>query len=435
MDIKKNQIFYQKMQPFPYKRHSYKCNLVENVLTYISIIVICYNPFIMKKNILSYSIPLFTFLVILLLASCTKEVERLPFQADELFSAEEKAVLAKKLNVEKFNYIRNVTKEEQYKVFLGRVLFYDNQLSADKSVSCESCHKQELAFSDNVAFSRGASGNHTERNSIALASFSSFEGHYGGGEPTDVAANSFFWDGRADKISAQLSETFANPNEMGMKLHELGDRVGSLDYAKVLYDKAFPGQNLTSQNIINAIAAFVNQIESAHAPFDNGLQHQFKVEERFAEFSDAENNGKQLFLNNCASCHGFSLSESFRLKFGNNDHLASNGLDIEYEDNGLGRHTSLVEDNGIFKIPGIRNIALTGPYMHDGRFETLEEVVDFYSENIQAHPNLSEKLKDEDGKPIRMNFNETEKAELVAFLGTLTGTSHMTDINLSTPFN
>ncbi len=388
----------------------------------------------MKKNILSFSIPLFTFLVIILLASCTKEVERLPFQADELFTAEEKVVLAKKLDVDKFNYIRNVTAEEQYKVFLGRVLFYDNQMSADKSVSCESCHKQELAFADNVAFSRGVSGNHTDRNSIALASFSSFEGHYGEGDPTDVAANSLFWDGRVDNVSAQLSETFANPNEMGMKLHELGARVGDLDYAKLLYDKAFPGQNLTSANVIAAIAAFVGQIESLNSTFDKGLNASFfEVEESFAEFSDAQNNGKQLFLTNCASCHAFSLSESFRHQFGNNDQLASNGLDVAYEDKGLGRHTSLVKDNGIFKIPGVRNVELTAPYMHDGRFESLEEVVDFYSENIQAHPNLSDKLKDENGDPIRMNFTDTEKADLVAFLNALTGSTHM-ESDLATPF-
>jgi len=175
----------------------------------------------MKKQLLSFGIPLFTFMVILLLASCEKEgIDRLPFQADELFSAEEKEILSKKLDITKFNYIRNVTSADQYKVFLGRVLFYDNHLSADKSVSCESCHKQELAFADDVAFSRGASGNHTARNSIALASFSSFEEHYGGGEPTDVAENSFFWDGRADRISAQLTETFANPNEMGILVFE-----------------------------------------------------------------------------------------------------------------------------------------------------------------------------------------------------------------------
>jgi len=391
----------------------------------------------MKRQLLSYSIPLFTLLIILLLASCEKEgIDRLPFQADELFTTEEKVVLSKKLNVDKFNYVRNVTKEDQYKIFLGRVLFYDNQLSADRSVSCESCHKQELAFSDNVAFSRGAFGNHTDRNSIALASFSSFSEHYGEGDPTDAAENSFFWDGRADKISAQLSETFANPNEMGMKLHELGNRVGSLDYANLLYKKAFPGQNLTSNNIIDAIATFVNQIESRNAPFDIGLgESQFQIEEPFAIFDESQNKGKQLFLSNCASCHAFSLSEGLRHKFGNKDHLAANGLDLSYEDNGLGRHTSLVEDNGVFKIPSIRNIALTGPYMHDGRFETLAEVIDFYSENIQAHPNLSEKLKDENGKPVQMNFNETEKADLVAFLETLTGLTHMDDINLSTPFN
>jgi len=208
-----------------------------------------------------------------------------------------------------------------------------------------------------------------------------------------------------------------------------------LDYAKLLYDKAFPGQNLTSENVIDAIATFVGQINSTGASFDTGLgQSQFKIAEPFANFEDSQNRGKDLFLSNCASCHAFSLSEGLRHQFGNDNHLASNGLDLSYEDKGLGEHTSLVEDNGIFKIPGIRNVALTGPYMHDGRFGSLEEVLDFYSENIQAHPNLSEKLKDENGDPVRMNFSETDKADIVAFLETLTGLTHMDDLALSTPF-
>jgi len=388
----------------------------------------------MKKTIYSIGTGTFLAMMVLLLAACEKEVDRLSYQADEIFTVEEAAVLGKYLDLEKFDYILNVTEADQFKVFLGRTLFYDANLSGDKSVACASCHQQDLAFADNVAFSRGAGGNHADRNSISLASFGSFADHYGaGGE--DTAENSFFWDERAGEITEQLSLTFANPNEMGMQLHEIAPRVAELEYAQLLYKKAFNGQAISSQKIIESIAAFVNTIESSHAPFDQGLgQSQFEVEEDFPIFSEEQNRGKQLFLDNCASCHAFSLSGGLRHKFGNIATLASNGLDMDYADKGVGQHTQLAEDNGVFKIPGIRNVGLTAPYMHDGRFETLEEVVDFYSEDIQAHPNLDAKLKNEDGSPKRMNFSDTDKADLVEFLNTLTGITHITDLTLSNPF-
>ena len=388
----------------------------------------------MKKSIYSIGTGIFLALVILLLAACEKEIDRLPTQTDAIFTTEEAAILGKYLDLDKFDYILNVTKAEQFKIFLGRTLFYDANLSGDKSVACASCHQQELAFADNVAFSRGASGNHADRNSISLASFGSFANHYGeGGE--DIADNSFFWDERAGEITEQLSLTFANPNEMGMQLQEIGPRVSELEYAQLLYKKAFNGQTISSEKVIESIAAFVNTIESINAPFDQGFGiAAFEVKSDFIDFSESQNRGKQLFLDNCASCHAFSLSGRLRHEFGNMATLASNGLDVEYADKGVGRNTQLAEDNGVFKIPGIRNVGLTAPYMHDGRFETLEEVVDFYSEGIQAHPNLDAKLKNEDGSPKRMNFSDADKADLVEFLNTLTGITHMSDLALSNPF-
>lgn len=388
----------------------------------------------MKKSIYSIRINIFIAFLVVLLAACQKEVDRLPFQADAIFTPEEAAILGENLDLEKFDYILNVTQAEQFKIFLGRVLFYDLNMSADKSIACASCHQQNLAFADNVAFSRGASGNHADRNSISLASFGSFADHYGaGGE--DVAENSFFWDERVGTLTEQLSQTFANPNEMGMRVYEIAPRVAELDYANLLYKKAFNGQSVTSENVIEAIASFVNTIESDHGPFDQGFgQSLFEIEKEFDLFTAEENNGKRLFLANCASCHAFSLSGGLRHQFGNTATIASNGLDLEYEDKGVGRNTQLVEDFGLFKIPGIRNVGLTAPYMHDGRFETLEEVIDFYSEGIQAHPNLDPKLKNEDGTPKKMNFSEVEKADLVTFLNTLTGVTHMNNLAFSNPF-
>jgi len=383
----------------------------------------------------------FSLIIILLsVTSCQKEEvatnNTIVIQADALFTAEEEAVLSKYVDTKKFSYIRNVTTAEQYKIFLGRTLFYDTHLSKDESVSCASCHQQQFAFADNVAHSKGASGNTTERNSISLASFGSFSEHYGGEGPIEaLVENSFFWDERVGELSDQMMETFANPNEMGMKLPEIGQRVEDLEYAKLLYDKAYKGAPVTTNNVIDAISAFVNRINSADAPFDTGLiETRHQLEEAFPNYDDFKNHGKQLFLDNCASCHAFSLSEEFRSRFGNLETIASNGLDMDYSDQGVAAHTYVTEDNGKFKIPGLRNIQLTAPYMHDGRFATLEEVIEFYNTGIQPHPNLHPVLQDENGEPIKMNFSEQDKNDLVAFLTTLTGRSPMADADLSDPF-
>ena len=158
------------------------------------------------------------------------------------------------------------------------------------------------------------------------------------------------------------------------------------------------------------------------------------LELEFPTFSESENKGKQLFLENCTSCHAFSLGEIFRFSFDNEATATSNGLDVEYTDKGLGNHTNIIEDYGKFKIPGLRNVELTAPYMHDGRFANLAEVIDFYSTGIQPHVNLDSKLKSPDGTPIKMEFNEEEKADLIAFLKTLTSTTLHSDPNFTNPF-
>jgi len=392
----------------------------------------------------SYLIPPILFLGVVLLAtfSCQKEASAptlllLPNQIDSLFTAEEIAILSKQLDIEKFDYIRNVPIPEQYKIFLGRVLFYDTHLSEDESVSCSSCHQQKYAFADNVAFSRGANGNVTDRNSISLASFGSFAAHYEEEDQTEsLVENSFFWDERVGELNEQMLETFANPKEMGMELAEIGRRVENLDYAKVLHDRAFQGQPVTTHNVVEAIGAFVNSINSTASKFDTSFlfRPSIEIKEDFLNFDESQNNGKKIFLEKCASCHAFSLEDRLRGLFDNLETTASNGLDLEYSDIGLATHTSLAEHNGVFKIPGLRNISLTAPYMHDGRFATIEEVIEFYSTGIQAHPNLSDALKDENGAPIRMNFTEQEKQDLTAFLETLTGLIPLLDEELSNPF-
>ncbi len=315
------------------------------------------------------------------------------------------------------------------KATLGSVLFYDTKLSANNTVSCGSCHKQELAFSDDVALSKGFRGELTKRNSLPLASTANFESSYGGNSFAGQTAF-FFWDERAHSIAEQSKMTLEDDIEMGANLYALSDQLENEDYYKILFRKAYGTEEVTPAKITDALEVFINSFVSVDSPFDEGLNKKFGPFENFANFTSQENLGKSLFNNNCSSCHGADFTTLVET-------VANNGLDLEYEDKGVGARTNLDFDNGRFKVPFLRNIALTGPYMHDGRFETLEEVIDHYSEGIQSHPNLDIRLRDgfrQDGSAIRMSFTTEEKAALVAFLHTLTDNKFVQNERYADPF-
>ncbi|MCB0639870.1 MAG: c-type cytochrome [Lewinella sp.] len=324
------------------------------------------------------------------------------------------------------------------KATLGRVLFYDTKLSQNNSVSCASCHHQDLAFSDNKALSEGFDGGLTKRNSLALAATANFSSSYGDGGPNggpvvDIigfpgGSIGFFWDERAGTIAHQSSLTIEDPIEMGMNLNELTAKLAQEEYYRILFQKAYGDELVSADRITDALQEFVNSFVSVGSRFDEGLNNVPSPQVSFANFTSQENLGKDLFQANCASCHGADMT------FPSGMNMANNGLDLVYEDKGLGEHTGLEENFGIFKIPFLRNVALTGPYMHDGRFATLEEVVDHYSSGIQAHENLSPQLREVNGQPLRMNFTDEEKAALVAFLETLTDPGFAQDVRYSDPF-
>lgn len=309
---------------------------------------------------------------------------------------------------------------------LGRVLFYDVNLSADNSVSCASCHQQHLAFADDADFSKGIMGRSTARNSLALGVFESFSDY--SVRPTTT----LFWDGRAGSVHDQMIETIANPNEMGMTMEEVRNKIEDLDYYKILSEKAFGTENLTTGNILFAIESFMNSISAKSTKFDEATKDLFVVQGNVAGFTSQENQGKFLFQNNCASCH----SEGLR-KLSNFSALvtsANNGLELAYTDKGEGEVNPDPKAIGVFKVPSLRNIELTAPYMHDGRFASLDEVIDFYSNGIQEHPNLHENLKDINGHPKKFNFNEDEKDALIQFLKTLTDHYMAVEPKWSSPF-
>jgi len=184
---------------------------------------------------------------------------------------------------------------------------------------------------------------------------------------------------------------------------------------------------------LDAISEFVNSMSSYRSKYDKELDKHYEnslnlnniAGANFSGFSAAENLGKDLYVTNCGNCHGAINGFPSEVQ-------ANNGLDMAYEDQGIGEIEG-VSQNGIFKVPTLRNIEMTGPYMHDGRFTTLEEVVDHYSNGVQNHPNLSFQLK-QGGQPKALNFTQNEKDALIAFLNTFTDQESLTDIKYSDPF-
>ena len=312
---------------------------------------------------------------------------------------------------------------------LGRVLFYDTKLSRNEAVSCASCHDQAHGFADPVALSEGFDGQKTHRNSLALGATISFSTAYGSNNSFNNGGGGtalFFWDERAGSIAEQAVLTIQDDIEMGMDLDELSTRLNNELYYDVLFREAFGTNRATPDRITSALDAFVDAMAATHTRFDEGLNQTNNPNVDFPNFSASENLGKQLFNQHCASCHGRTMTS-------NNLNVANNGLEMNYTDPGIGGRTGFTQDAGKFKVPHLRNVAATAPYMHDGRFATLAEVVDFYSEGVVNHPNLHPNLKD-GSLPRRLNLTAEEKAALVDFLGTVTDHQLAADVRFSDPF-
>jgi len=285
---------------------------------------------------------------------------------------------------------------------LGRVLFYDTLLSANDTTSCASCHSQSSGFSDQARLSSGFEGGLTGRHSMGLSNARYY------------APDQFFWDERADGLEDQVLQPIQDQTEMGETLNNVVLKLNATTYYPALFDEAFGSTEITSDRIADSLAQFIRSMLSYRSKFDEG------VDSGFANFSAVEEQGRRLFNSrqtNCAACHNTDLQIL--------DRARNNGLDAITTDNGAG--------NGRFKSPSLRNVAARAPYMHDGRFATLEEVVEFYNSGVQDNPNLDNRLI-ENGRPIRMNLNVGERAALVAFLETLTDSAFLTDAAFSDPF-
>jgi len=303
---------------------------------------------------------------------------------------------------------------------LGRVLFYDKRLSTNQTIACASCHQQTHGFSDARKFSVGFNGGLTGRNSMGLTQARYYPRRH------------FFWDERAATLEEQVLQPIQNAVEMGMTLPALVSRLGSEPFYTNLFNQAFGSPAVTSERISLALAQFVRSIISTQSKYDHGIPL------GFSNLTPEENLGRQIFFGQvgnatCAACHG---TDNF---VPNN--VFNNGLENPYVDKGIGALTGLPRDEGIFKVPSLRNIELTAPYMHDGRFATLEQVVEFYNSGVTNHPNLSPPLRvptppgAPPGPPRRLNLTPEQKAALVAFLKTLTDTTVTADPKFSDPFN
>ncbi len=320
-----------------------------------------------------------------------------------------------------------------HKATLGRVLFYDKELSVDGSTSCASCHSQETAFADSEKFSEGLDGKIGKRNSLPLGNTIGFVRYYG--TDLDIQSGFFSWDEAFASINDQSEAAIVSPDEMGHSMWELATQIKADERYQILFDKAYGENNpITEANILDAITEFVTSFSSRESKFDkmqpqaSNTFSQPDVFSDFEGFSNSENRGKELFNSNCSNCHDPRHNAILVSS-------ANNGLDMEYADNGRGDKEGLTSLNGVFKVPSLRNIELSGPYMHDGRFETLEEVINHYSDGIQNHNNLHPFLKDNFTQSSKkFNFSATDKTDLVNYLKTLTDTDFITEVKWSDPF-
>jgi cytochrome c peroxidase len=305
---------------------------------------------------------------------------------------------------------------------LGRVLFWDANLSANRTVSCASCHKPEFGFSDDRVLSKGFLDGDTGRHSMGLTNARFYAGER------------FFWDQRAATLEDQVLMPFQDPVEMGMSLETLVMRVQAGDYYPALFTAAFGDDMVDADRISKALAQFVRSMVSTGSKYDIGRAQVGSRAARFPNFTEQENAGKAFVVQppprgglGCFVCHN---GESFSAMEATN-----NGLDATNEvDPGYGGVTERASDAGKFKVPSLRNVALRAPYMHDGRFADLSEVLDHYSEGMQPNPSLGAPYGVTNGEATRLNLTTAEKNAVIAFLHTLTDLDMVNDPKFSDPF-
>jgi cytochrome c peroxidase len=288
---------------------------------------------------------------------------------------------------------------------LGRVLFYDVRLSGDSSISCASCHKQEFGYGDTTRTSRGIHGRTGTRRTLALANARFNE------------AGRFFWDARAASLEKQVLQPVRDTLEMGMPVKDLASRLNATSYYPNLFAAAFGSREITDERVSLALAQFVRTLISSQSRFD--AMFPARRPPNPSALTDTEREGQRLFASSgCSNCHRTIAQIA--------DQPTNNGLDIVAADTGAGK--------GRFKAASLRNVAIRPPYMHDGRFATLRDVVTFYSSGVKDSPDLDPRMRGLDSLPRRLNLTARQVDAVVAFLESLTDSAFLKDDRFANPF-
>ena len=299
-----------------------------------------------------------------------------------------------------YQFENNPLSEEGFQ--LGRDLFYDVNLSRDKTITCANCHLQYTGFTHvdhNV--SHGIEGRKGTRNSPALINL--------------IWNNSFHWDGGVNHIEVQSINPIKHPAEMDNTLVNVLSYLQTSDDYKAKFSRVFGDSVISTKRFLQAITQFTGSLISSNSRYD-----QYKRKE--IKFSSQEKNGLKLFKKNCNSCHTAPLF--------NSNTFESNGLPIDTAFNDLGRYaiTQLKKDSMRFRVPTLRNIEVTFPYMHDGRYKKLREVIKYYTEELNTETAyLSPRLK------RKISLTSNEQKDLIAFLLTLTDKEFLYNKRFSFP--
>ncbi|HMO37843.1 MAG TPA: cytochrome c peroxidase [Saprospiraceae bacterium] len=300
-------------------------------------------------------------------------------------------------------------------IALGRKLFYDPILSADSTVFCGNCHQQKRGFTDGKAVSTGFAGRKGVRSAMSLVN-------------VGFHTQGLFWDGRAATLEAQAVHPVQDTVEMNLDWRMAEQRLQRHDNYPILFRQAFGIKNrseITQDLVVKALAQFQRTLVSRDAKFD-------QVQRGEAQFTEAEARGYAIFFDTsdelphseCGHCHVDPLFAT--PAFENNGIQAVQGLH-DFADAGRGTITGNRYDNGKFKVPTLRNIAQTAPYMHDGRFKTLDEVLDHYASGGHFADNLSPNVR-------QLRLGERDKQDLIAFLHTLTDSVLLNNPAFANPF-
>jgi cytochrome c peroxidase len=312
-------------------------------------------------------------------------------------------------------------------VELGRRLFYDVRLSGNNDVSCATCHLQELAFTDGRRTAVGTSGKSLAFSSMSLANLMWGPRH-------------FFWNGRVSSLEEQALVPIQNADEMGQDLGELVEELEADAQYVALFRTAYG--SISTETIAKALASFQRTLISSDSKYDKYLRGETALTEQ-------ENLGRKLFMahpdakaslrgGNCIDCHSQFLTSGFNTLY---DGFSNNGLDSDKDLlAGVETVTQNPAHRGLFKVPTLRNIALTAPYMHDGRFATLEDVLDHYNDGIKLSRSLSPLILEADNRGkgeitlASLHLSEEEKRAIIAFLHTLTDDKFVENERFSNPF-